>query len=157
MFTTQPAFELSIPALDIFDNATGVKNWRAFELALNDFWFVIEFLTEDSDGDQYWNTIMMSQLPDVLEFLSSESILEHRINMVIPAEYSDVQQLQMKVVVAIYSAEEDGQESMTIYVASDGTRYVDSLLGFNENQATNRTTLYLKKDINVKNITSFDE
>lgn len=157
MFKTQSNYEFVIPALGALGDEPGVKHWQAFELVLNNFWFVVEFLVKESDGHQYWKTMMVSDLNSVLGLVSSDEILEHRINMVIPTHHSEVEQLQMKVVVAIYSAQESGQQSMTIYVSSDGLRFVDSALGYNEEQAENKETLYSKNNINIKKNVPYDE
>lgn len=158
MFETQPNYELSMPLpIALYGDNPGIKHWHAFELVLNNFWFVVEFLADGGDGNQYWKTLIVSNLNNVLDLVSSEGVLEHRINMVIPTHHSGIQQLKMKPVVTIYSAEENGQNSMTIYVASDGLRYVDSALGFEESQAENKSTVYAKKDINIKSYMATEE
>lgn len=150
MFRTQPNHELQIPLpRELFGQDSSVRHWRAFEVVLHNFWFIVEFLVEE-EGYQSWKTICASNLQNVISLVASDYILEHRINLVIPVHQNEEQQIQTKPVVGIYAAEEDGQKSMTIYVTSDGSRYVDTALGFKESQAENKSTLYVKKNIDVR-------
>jgi hypothetical protein len=46
---------------------------------------------------------------------------------------------------------------MTIYVTSDGSRYVDTAIQYKENQAKNKSTLYMKKNFDVRPATEDKE
>lgn len=157
MFRTQMNHELKIPMpRELFGQDSNVQHWRAFEIVLHNFWFIVEFMVND-DGYKHWNTICASDLTDALSLAAAEFILEHRINLVIPVHQNKERQMQMKPIVEIYAAEEDGQKSMTIYVTSDGSRYVDTALCFKESQAKNKSTLYVKKNIDVRPATEDEE
>lgn len=151
LFRTQLHYELKMPLpAALYGEDPGIQHWRAFEIVMHNFWFIVEFLVEEGEGEQFWKTICAHTRDAVIELISSDVVLEHRINLVIPTYHNEERQLQMKPVVAIHEADEDGQRSMTIYVTSDNSRYVDSALGMKESQAENKTILYAKKDIDVR-------
>ncbi len=157
MFRTQSNHELKISLpRELFGQDPSVRNWRAFEVVLHNFWFIMEFLVEE-DGYKSWKTICASNLQDVINLSASEYILEHRINLVIPVHQNKERQIQIKPLIAAYSAEEDGQRSMTIYITSDDSRYIDTALGYKESQAENKSTLYIKKHFDVRPATEDEE
>lgn len=150
MFRTQLSHEIKMPLpKEIFGKDSGFQHWRAIEVVLHNFWFIVEFL-EGDDEYQSWNTLCVGTVEDAVSLAASDFVLEHRINLVIPVHQNNERQMLIKPVVEIYSAEENGQRSMTIYVTRDGARYVDTALGFKEDQAENKSTLYVKKDIDVR-------
>lgn len=155
MFRTHPIYLIDMPLPpELFGQESGLQHWRAFDVVIHGFWFVVEYLIEDVDGGGYWQTICVDDIQSTITLVSTPDVLKHRINLVIPTFHNAERQLQMKPLVEVYTAEEDGQASMTIYVTSDGTRYVDSALHFGESNAEsyaeNRAALYVNHDINIR-------
>jgi len=147
MFRTNPDFELRLPKL--FKEPPGVRNWSAFEIVLHNIWFIVEFLIESEDGEGEWRMLCFDRRIDVIDLVNAEFVKEHRINIVVPANRTEMRQMVMMPLVEIIDADEDGQRSMTIYVTSDGTRIIDTALGYTEEQAENKSIVYMKKDIDV--------
>ncbi len=156
MFKTHSDYELKFPLPgELFGQKPTDQHWRAFEVIIQEFWFIVEYMIE-SDDVQYWKMICLSNLDDVLTLVASDFILDHRINLIVSVDQNNEQQIQSKLVVEIYSADENGHRSMRIYVASDGSRYIDTAIGYTENQAKNKSALYIKKDVNVKHVTKIE-
>ena len=148
MFRTNLDFESRLP--NLFGRPPGVQHWSAFEIVFHNIWFIVEFLIEAEDGEgEFWKMLCFDRRIDVINLVNADFVKEHRVNIVVPANRTEMRQMMMKPLVEIIDADEDGQRSMTIYVTSDGTRILDTALGFTEEQAENKTIVYMKKDIDV--------
>jgi hypothetical protein len=150
MFETHPDYEITggLPP-ELFGLDPGIKCWRAFDVMFHDFWIIAEILIgkNDEQEDPLWKTICTSDIQSLIGLLAAELVIEHRLNLVIPTYHEANQQIAIKPVLQIISADEDGQPSMMIFVTSDNARYVKSLLELTEADATNKKVLYARSKI----------
>lgn len=98
------------------------RHWTAFEWIADNFWFIIEFATEQGSGkdkSKRWRILSCTQLTDVLDIAQLEEVLEHRIDLVIPSHSSSKGQIELKPIQTVYSFGDNAYDLVT----SDGARY----------------------------------
>lgn len=152
MFRTQSQYELKIPLpSQLYGENPGIHHWHAFECVLSDFWYIVEFLSEEGEGEyrsSYWKTICSYELAPVLQLVNEDFVLEHRINLVIPTYKTSNKQLQIKPLSEIYSYSANLPQSTKEFVTNDGERYVQSV--DDEDDAKDKTRIYFKSNTNVR-------
>lgn len=151
MFKTHESFEFSLPLpAELFGENPGIKHWKACEVLFNQIWFLVELIVEEGEGEdamQMGKSFCVAEFHDAIGLVTSEGILQHRINAVIPTYFNDDQTFKIKPLIEVFSAKEQGQQSMMIFVARDGSRYVQSLLRSSESDAEDKTLIYTNRDI----------
>jgi hypothetical protein len=151
MFRSHKEFEVDMPLpVELYGENPGMQHWAGFEILFNEVWFLVEILAAEGGGKDAMKMITNYCFTDfnaVLQLVAMEGVLEHRVNAVLPT-YLDVERkFSIKPLAEFFTAKERGQQSMKIYVANDGTRYVESALGLSEAEAEEKTLIYANRRV----------
>ena len=153
MFRTFPHYEFKsrLPS-ELFGGGSGTKYWRAFEVVFDDFWFLGEFLIAESAADEMpsWKTFAANHIDDMIVQANQPAVREHRLNLIIPVHHNPDRFITMKPITEIIKGEDEHGQMVTIYVTGDGSRYVSTSVDANEAEVKNKTTSYMKRDVEVR-------
>lgn len=156
MFRTIPDYEFKMPIpSEAFGGQEGTRHWRAFEIVAHKFWFIGEFLFSHRDADDdemlLWHTFAADDVRDLIVLASEDVVREHRLNLVIPTYHDKDGRFRLMPIKEIYQGTEGGyRQTATIYVTSDGARFIDPSHDLQEADITNKALIYLKRDVNVR-------
>jgi len=142
VFQTNKAAEVFIP-FELSNNE--IQAWDYIQYRLNMYWLQVTYSIVNDDGEESHNTIFLAHLEHLTQLRSMSGLTFYDVYLVSPNHMNGGKGWKMETLKEIYLGQEPGSEyeqEAYIFILDNGNRYVQSYMGSEENDLTQKELIF---------------